>query len=143
MSGKLPGRTSTISLPSGLMSLQTEAHQETGEIVSILVFQGRVLKRHTDQLPEHANGQQGAIIDAAHASFESEIRLTLERAATARASTCEETSSMETVGQLFLMALEAYAGGDNETCRLILETLVVLAPDDQRIRGALEGLDDD
>lgn len=140
MSAKLPGRTSTIALPSGLMSLQTEAQEESGEIVSILVFQGRVLKRRTERLPPVVNGERNAIIDAAHYAFEREVRAALERAAAARAAATAESSRCETVGRLYLMAVEAYAQGDEETCRMILETLRVLDPDDPRIQGALENL---
>lgn len=158
-----PGLTSLLRTGRGLMTVQTEFVGEPAELVTIVDFRGRVLKRWTQPLDDADDARSAAAARRWHAQIEAEVRASLAQAAErrARAGRADEPearasspsprqpalrgpgsrSDTDAVSRLFLAGVAAYARRDLDRARAALHACARLLPEDERVRAALLHLD--
>ena len=133
-----PGLTSLIRTGRGLMTVQTEIVGDPAELVTIVDFRGRVLKRWRSDIFIVAGDPRAADrIREWHNSIESRVRASLTQA-TRRRPTARKAD--EVVSHLYIAAMKAYADRDLDTARDVLRACALLLPDDERIAAALRRL---
>lgn len=131
-----PGMTSLIRTSRGLMTVQTELVGEPAELLTIVDFRGRVLKRWTSdfRVDQHSLDAPARIREW-HNQIETKIRNSLA-AATRKRAQAGPSQTGQVVGELFVRAMEAYAQRDFETAAAVLEACDQLLPNEPRVRAA-------
>ncbi|MBI5507991.1 MAG: hypothetical protein HY903_04490 [Deltaproteobacteria bacterium] len=136
-----PGLTSTLNLAVGLISVQTEATTEPAEVTSIAVFRGRVVHEKTRSLAdlrrELGTDDVLTCVKKAHHQFETGLHELLLNAM--RAKRAAQTQVSE-VAQMFMVAVDTYAGGDFASALEVIEALVSANRDSARLQKCLAGL---
>jgi hypothetical protein len=129
--------TSLIRTSRGLMTVQTELSGDPLELVTIVDFRGRVLKRWTRPFALDVD-DAGAELRRWHATIEGQVRDSLSHAARARARPPQLDKA---TSRLFLAGITAYAKHDFDAARIALRACARLLPEDLRVRAALARLD--
>ena len=133
-----PGLTSLIRTGRGLMTVQTEIVGDPAQLVTIVDFRGRVLKRwHSDVFIASGDPRAADRIREWHNAIETRVRESLSKAARRRPASRQAD---EVVSHLYVAAMKAYAERDLDTARDVLRACALLLPDDQRIACALQRL---
>lgn len=133
-----PGLTSLIRTGRGLMTVQTEIVGEPAQLVTIVDFRGRVLKRwQSDFCVASSDPEAPDLIRKWHAGIEARVRENLAKATRRRPQT---RGAEEVVSHLYVAAMRAYAERDLDTARDVLRACALLLPDDKRISAGLERL---
>ncbi len=136
-----PGRTSSIQLPGGTMTLQTEVSGTPPQIVTIVVFRGRVLRRSVVALGGEVETDLESAVRRAHNDSERGLLRALQdvhpppQEHPGAAPVEPPTASL-----LFVMATEALARRDRGTAISLLEAVQDLIPDDRRVQLLLAEL---
>ena len=129
-----PGLTSLIRTGRGLMTVQTELVGKPAELVTIVDFRGRVLKRwSSDFRVDESSVEAPASIRAWHNQIETGIRNSLAAASRKRP---EPESTGEVVARLFMAAMGAYGQRDFQTAAAVLEACDQILPDQPRVCAA-------
>jgi len=136
-----PGRTSSIQLPGGTMTLQTELRGDPLEVVTIVDFRGKVMRRKSRVLTDEEHDDLELVVRHVHADIERGIRVSLESVRKARdtsaASSGQAAVEPSTSALLFVMSADALGRGDLPTAASLLEAVAQLLPDDTRVRSLL------
>lgn len=136
-----PGLTSLIRTARGLMTVQTEIVGEPAQLVALVDFRGRVLKRWQGPVVGAPDDPEAAAQARRwHRQIEAQVRETLRRAGGARAPQPAQAQRArgEAAAHLFAAGARAYAARDYATARALFEACARLLPDDPRVRAALE-----
>lgn len=129
-----PGLTSSMELPRGLLTLQTEWNGDADEFVTIVAFGGRVLKTVRTPCGATDPSEQHRIASQAHA----ELMRTIVTKLDARRGS---NGANEAAAQLFLTAIEALERGELRSAVALMHCVADLLPDDPLVRRALARLD--
>ena len=135
-----PGRTSCVQLPGGTMTFQTELRGEPPELVTVIDFRGKVVRRVTRRLSEDDWSDVERAVRLAHSEVERSVCSSLESLRAAKRGT-EPASAVEpTAAALFVMALEVLHRGDRGSAAALLHTVSALLPHDPRVDDLLHYL---
>jgi len=132
----VPGRISGFQLGSGMLTVQTELCLRTSELVTVADFRGRILKTWRRPVRLDDGTRSADLVASAHRTAEAEIRRNLNELQRGR----REPRNCLTATKLFVRAVLAHQQGDDDLARRLLETVMILLPDDLRVRAVAEEL---
>jgi len=123
------------------MTLQTELRGDPLEVVTIVDFRGKVMRRKSRVLTDEEHDDLELVVRHVHADIERGIRVSLESVRKARdtaaASSGPAALEPSTSALLFVMSADALRRGDLPTAASLLEAVAQLLPDDTRVRSLL------
>lgn len=129
-----PGVTSSLHLPVGVLTLQTEIVGDPPEFVTVVDIGGRVMRTlRTPCRVERADEIQRTV-SRVHAEL-------MRRFVSNARARVKPSADNDTAAQLFVLAVEAHAAGDDVGAAALMQCVADLLPDDARVRSNLAALD--
>ncbi len=125
-----PGITSSLHLPTGVLTMQTEIVGNPPEFVTVIDVGGRIMRTFRNPCRVDESGDVQRVVSRVHAEL-------MRRFVGNARSRVKPAVDNDTAAQLFILALEAHAKGDTDGARALLLSVADLLPDNATVRRNL------